>query len=201
MAALLLIAGGAFSSLYITGFFTAGVSTQTHDTKAVESFEFKEDITLISLGVTGILEEEKSAELFGGWKVPGTEKNVLILYRYQANLGIDGTKVDIEKTGDHSFTVEVPAFELKGLSFTEQDGEGPFKKINTADGLLSFVTADIDESAMHSRIVTDDGAELINENTDHLRSQAESFFTGIITAVDPDASIDFEFADQTSTKE
>ncbi len=164
VAALLLIAGGAFSSLCITGFFTAGISTDTRDTKTVESFEFKQDITLVSLG-------------------------------------INGTQVNIMKTGEHSYSVSIPAFEFMGMKFSNQDGEGPFKKIDTANGILSFVTADIDESVLYSRIVTDQSAQLIADNEQHLRSQAEVFFTGIITAVDPEASIDFEFAEQPTAKE
>ena len=183
---------------YIKDHLLSGIetSTETSDSKAVEHFEFKEDITLVGAGVTGILEEKKTSKIFGSLKIPGSDKSVLIQYRYQANLGIDGKEVTIKKTGDHSFDVDVPAFKMLGMKFTDQDGKGPFKTVSSEGGILSFVTADIDEAEMYSRVVTDDGAELINANIEQLRSQAESFFTGIITSVDPEAEIDFDFTEQ-----
>ena len=143
---LALIVGFGVSVAASKGLLSIGIWSRSTDSRVVQSIELSQDVTLIRLGNEGMKKVESGTEVFG-WKVPGTNRADFIQYSYKAALGIDGREVKIEKVGDKTFRVSIPAFKFLGHSDEE------FKTVVEDNGVLSFVTADIDKAeAIDARI-------------------------------------------------
>lgn len=64
------------------------------------------------------------------------------------------------------------------------------------NGALNWVSPDIDEPNVINQILNDQNIDThVNANRDLLEDQAETFYTGIVTALDPDIRVTFAFAD------
>lgn len=104
-------------------------------------------------------------------------------------VGIDGEEVTITRTADDAFLVSIPDFILIGID------EPKYTVVNESNGVLSFLTPEIDTLKLTEEVLTD---EVKTEHIDGLRPllevQAESFYTNIINAIDPDVTLEFKFA-------
>ena len=186
--ALALIAVGGAVVLGL-GFLVPGLpwsSASMRDSSlVVTAIERTEEVSLLSVGVQGITEARESKEIFG-ITVPGSEKAKFIQHEFNLKLGIDGSEVSIEETGDNEFTLTIPRFIVIGHD--ELD-------VNTVvenNGILSFVSADISENEETERVLSDAAlAEYVVKYDDLLRDQTEFFYSSIIRSIDP--TIDLEF--------
>lgn len=161
------------------------------DQQVVRSVNFDQKVTVMTLGIQGMREVDAGREILGV-TIPGTAQTSYLVYSYDAALGFDGSKADIEQTADHAYTISVPAFEFLGHSNED------FKPAIIDGGALSFLTPDESEADAISEILNADmEQENINDSLDALKQQTETFYTNIIHAIDPDAVLTFEFADQT----
>lgn len=165
-----------------------GIKSQTTDSQVVQSLRRTEEVSLLALGIQGITSEERCSTVFGKC-VPGTSDTVYLQYNFTGKLGIDGSAVKVEETGTDAYTITVPEFAFIGYS------EPTFKVAVTDDGILSWVTEDIDQTAMITEILGD-GAQKkhLEDNEGLLQEQAKSFYDNIILSVAPQAKITYEFA-------
>ena len=63
------------------------------------------------------------------------------------------------------------------------------------NGSISFITPEIDEAEMITEILNDETQQThLDDNEEMLREQAENFYRGIITSVDPAIEVEFDFA-------
>lgn len=164
-------------------------STESRDVSVVNAVTTEEQVVLLSLGIQGLMEESAQTELLG-FALPGTDRTTFIQYSFNARLGLDGEQVTIEKVTDDEFLITIPEF-----IFIGHDNE-TFSLAVEDNGILSWMTPDVDELAMVNNILNN-GSELeyIEANADLLRAQAASFYRGIVTSIDPDLSVTFDFAD------
>ena len=77
--------------------------------------------------------------------------------------------------------------------FIGHDNED-FKLIAENNGILSFVTPEIDRVDMINKILNSDAKkEYISANDEILKDQAKAFYTSLISSIDPTLTIEFDF--------
>lgn len=168
-------------------FAIVGNKTKASDTQVINAIERQERVVLLSLGVQGIADNTITSQ-FLGYDVPGTSKALFLKYNYRAMLGIDGKKVKVSKTGDHEFKVQVPEFEFLGNS------DISFQKAVEQNGLISWVTPDVDVSKMVNEILNSSARQkYLSDNEDLLKEQCQSYYNGLVKSIDSEAKIVFDF--------
>lgn len=165
-----------------------GIKSETADSQVVQSIKRTEEVSLLALGIQGITSEERCSTAFGKC-VPGTSDTVYLQYTFTGKLGIDGAGVEVTESGTDTYTISIPDFEFIGYS------EPQFKVAVTDDGVLSFVTEDIDQAEMITKILSDEAQQKhLDDNKALLQEQAKVFYDNIILSVAPEAKITYEFA-------
>jgi len=186
-ATLVLVAVGALAIrplLSITGW---GQSSTSSDTRVVAAIQRTEEVSLLSLGIQGIL-EKKQESTFMGVTLPGSDRATFLQYGFTAKVGIDGADVKIEPTGENQYRVSLPEFIFIGVD------DPTFKVAAEDNGLLSWATPEIDPVEMVNQILTDEAkSQYISKNEELLKEQAADFYRSIIHAVDPEIQIEFAF--------
>ena len=177
---------GGLNALALSSLFTS--SSNERDSQVVQAVTRVQEVALLSLHIEGVARNESNGEIFGV-AVPASEKTTMIQYRFDAKLGIDGSQVKIEPTGPESFLVTVPEF--IGIGFDQPVFEAPLESNNA----LSWMTPTAVQTRMINNILSDENKQkFITQNAAALKEQAKVFYSGIIASVDPEITIDFEFA-------
>ncbi|MGA4670068.1 hypothetical protein ACPCG0_09770 [Propionibacteriaceae bacterium Y1923] len=188
--ALLVGAGAAIGvSRAISSFGSAPLELEVddRDTRIVESITRKEQVVLLSLGIQGIAEQTQATKVFGV-RIPGSSRATFVQYNFHAKLGIEGSDVEIDQTGDDEYTITIPEF-----IFIGHDKES-FRLVTENNGVLSVVTPEIDPVEVINNILNDDAKnEYVAANQEILRDQARLFYEGIITSIDPNLTVKFAF--------
>ncbi len=186
----LVIAGAAiWGSSAILGTPIFGASAETTNTQVVKAIERKEEIALLSVSIQGIAETNGQSQIFG-FTVPGTTRTRFLQYNFDAKLGVNGEDVVLTETGENAFTVEVPEFIFIGHSNVS------FQTAVDQNGVLSWVTPEVDTAAVATEILSDDSQqELVVKNVDLLKDQTTNYYTSLIQGIVPDAEVTVEFGD------
>lgn len=180
---------GAVVTMKLGSVPSSGSQSESTNTQVVRSIEFKQDITLLSLSVDAVATQENSSHI-GSWKIPGTSQTAIMRYGFDAKLGIDGSKVTIEQTGESSYTITVPSFEFLAYdNFTVET-------VSEGGGVLSGITPDIDKEEMVNGLINDETkAQHVADNVELLKIQCENFYNNIVHAIDPDIVLTFVYTD------
>lgn len=148
----------------------------------------QQKVTLASLRIEGLERGTKDGQILG---VPldAADRTKYLIYKFDANVGLDGAQVKVDRTGDHAYLVKLPPFDFLSHSNIR------FDDAIDDDGVLAFLTEEISQSEMTNRVLSDAKKdEYVSNSIDTLRTQAEAFYSGIVKSVDPDATLTFEFA-------
>ncbi|WP_371177157.1 hypothetical protein ABYF34_00890 [Buchananella felis] len=184
VASLVVLGLAVFGATQLFPYF----NRQSADERVVQSLTLEDDVVLLRLGVQGIATEKVDAS-FLGMSIPGSAKNHFLQYDYSAMLGIDGGDVKVEKTGDKRFKLSIPAFEFLGHSDAE------FKTIVEDNGVISFITPDVDLPALITRVLNDTEKEKhITDSMELLEYQCRNFYESIVRGIDPEIQLEFVFA-------
>ena len=147
-----LVAIVGFTTLRNAGLLSPlGIKSETLDSQVVQSVKRTEEVSLLALGIQGITSDKRCSTAFGKC-LPGTSDTVYLQYTFTGKLGIDGAGVEVTESGTDTYTISVPAFEFIGYS------EPKFEVAVTNDGVLSFVTEDIDQAEMITKILGERGS-------------------------------------------
>ncbi|WP_394551731.1 hypothetical protein ACDF64_12760 [Agromyces sp. MMS24-JH15] len=166
-----------------------GTESEERDTQVIQAVVREEQVVLLSLGIQGI-SEKNDTSTFLGTRVPGSERATFVQYAFSAKLGIDGGAVTIEQTGEDEYLISIPEFEFIG-----HDDER-FELVGEQNGVLSWMTPEIDTVEMINAILSDDVKhEYLDANEKILQDQAQAFYSGIITSIDPTLTVRFAFRD------
>ncbi|MCG7254610.1 hypothetical protein MHK13_07680 [Corynebacterium hadale] len=161
--------------------------TETENSEVILAVERREEIVLLSTSTQGLYTTQNTAKLFK-WGVPGSQKTNILQYKFTAKLGLDGKEVKVEEVSPGHFKLIIPPFKFIGFSDPE------FKTVHQHGEALSFATADIDVAEGINAVLDEEKrAEHIQLNLDLLKEQTQTFYGGIIHAVDPEAELEFEF--------
>lgn len=157
------------------------------DTQVIHSMQRTKEVSLLRLGVTGIISRENKSHFFS-MEIPGSERAQFIQYTFDAKLGFEGKDVVIKEAGDNTFDVAIPEFKFIGYDHPE------YRIVVEQNGALSFGTQQIDTLDMVNNILTDKAKkEYVDSNRDILEEQAKSFYTSIVQSVSPDTKLNFTF--------
>ncbi|MGM7698469.1 hypothetical protein [Microbacterium sp. A84] len=182
---LLLIGAAGFGGMMLGKFLGA---TEERSTQVIRSITREEQIILVTAGMTDIKSESDDQDFFGLFDIPFTERSVLVRYEYDAKFGIEGGDVSIEPVGDDAYRVSIPKFIFLGYDNPD------FSIADEKNGVLSWATPEIDKNELIKSLLTDQAvAEHLEGLRPVLEEQAKSFYTNIITAIDPDATLQFTF--------
>ena len=189
---LLLVGAAAFGGLSVGKALGA---TESRDTQVIRSIRGEEQVVLLSAGMTDVKEDRGDGlklaigdiQLF---TLPGTERSILVRYEYDAKFGIEGKDVEIVQTGDNSYRITIPEFIYLGYS------DPDLSVADEENGILSWTTPEIDTSEIFEELLS---SQVVSEHIDGFRSvleeQAKTFYTKIVTAIDPDIVLEFTFAE------
>ena len=154
----------------------------------VQSVTRIQEVALVSLHIQGLARHESTGEILGA-AIPASEKTTLVQYKSDAKAGIDGSQVKIEPTGPGSFRITIPEF--IGIGFDDPVFEDALESNNA----FSWLAPPAVQSRMIHNILNDENKQkYISENEAALKEQPKVFYSGIIATVDPEITIDFEFA-------
>lgn len=189
---LLLVGAAAFGGLSVGKALGA---TESRDTQVIRSIRGEQQVVLLSAGMTDVKEDRGDGlKLAIGdiqlLTLPGTERSILVRYEYDAKFGIEGKDVEIVQTGDNSYRITIPEFIYLGYS------DPDLSVADEENGILSWTTPEIDTSEIFEELLS---SQVVSEHIDGFRSvleeQAKTFYTKIVTAIDPDIVLDFTFAE------
>ncbi|WP_104190830.1 hypothetical protein [Cryobacterium sp. Y82] len=177
---------GGINALALSSLFSS--SSSERDSQVIQSVTRVQEITLLSLHIEGIKTREDNREILGV-VVPESEKTTILQYEFDAKLGFDGSQVKIEPTGPESFRVSIPKF--IGIGFDDV----VFKDALESNNALGWLAPRAAQTEMINNILSDENKqEYINQNEAELQEQATAFYSGIIASIDPEVTIEFEFA-------
>jgi hypothetical protein len=177
-----------FGGRFIPGFPTFSITSKTTDSQVITAIKRTEQVSLLQLGIQGITSKTESSKMLG-MDVPGSQRAKYIQYNFDAKLGIEGKDVVIQSTQTHHFTVSIPKFIFIGYNNTK------YQVVAENNGALSWTTPGIDSTELINKLLNDKVKEqYLKSNDAALRDQTKVFYSSIITGVDPDAKISFQFA-------
>lgn len=163
-------------------------ATTDKNTQIVNAITRTQEVALVTLGIEGIRERKTKAGQFLFLSIPNS-RAAFLRYSFDAKLGIDAKDVKIDKQPDGSFVITIPSFIVIGL-----DNQSVEVAAESSD-VLSWTTPEIDKVEMVNDVFGDElQAEYLAKNDELLRDQARMFYTNIITAIDPDVTVEFKFA-------
>lgn len=161
--------------------------SEDRDSQIVTAVTLEEQVVLLSLGILGLHDRGSSSELWG-FEIPWSNRTSILEYSFTAKLGIEGGDVTIEKTGDDAFLLSIPEF-----IFIGHEG-GDFRMAIQDHGALSWITPKVDTAELITEILNGDTElQYVESNVSLLKEQAEVFYRGILTSIDPDITVEFEF--------
>lgn len=182
------LAGGVLATFSITRASLFATNSESINTQVAASVELEEQVVLLALGVEGI-EQKRSNSTFFGQVIPGSERAAFLQYTYTAKLGIEGKDVTVTPAGPKRYRVSIPEFIFIGID------QPKLELLVEQNGLLSGVTPGIDQLEMVNHILGSDAkAEQITKHAELLAMQAKAFYSGIVHSIDPEITLDFEFA-------
>jgi hypothetical protein len=163
-------------------------TTQSRSTQVVQALERKKDVVVLNLSVAGV-DDDRTNLKFYGLDVPGSDRATFLRYTFDAKLGFSGADVTIQETGQNQILVSIPKFAFIG--YDNFDSEIAAEE----NGLLSWLTPAIDDREMAEKFLNEETRqEYVATNTVLLEEQAQTFYTDIVTAIDPTIALEFEFA-------
>ncbi|MGY2743445.1 hypothetical protein [Arthrobacter sp. UYCu723] len=180
-------ASGGLNALALKSLFSS--SSSERDSQVVQAVTRVQEVALLSLHIEGVTRHESNGEILGV-AIPASEKTTLIQYKFDAKLGVDGSQVKIEPTGPKSFRVTIPQF--IGIGFDDPKFEDALESSNP----LGLLAAPAVQTRMMNNVLSDENKQkYVTQNATALKEQAKVFYSGIIASVDPEITVDFEFAE------
>lgn len=183
------VAGGIVSLPFLIGKDAVKHESETRESLVVRAVTTTQEISLVSLGVQGIVERSDNTTIFGR-KIPGSDRASFLQYEFNAKLGVDGKDVRIEQNPDSedTFTITVPPFKFIGHD------DVSFKMAVEKNGVLSMLTPDIDTIEMTNEILNGESKQdLVTKYEDQLKAQTRLFYSSIIEGIDPTIKLEFKF--------
>lgn len=165
-------------------------ATESRDTQVIRSITREEQVVLVTAGIADVQEERGDGlDVFGLFTLPGSERAMFLRYEFDAKFGIEGRDVSIDQIRENAYLISIPDFVYLGYDNPD------VSLAKEENGVLSWTTPEIDKFAVVEKVLT---AEAVDSHIDGFRpvleEQARAFYTRIITAIDPDITVEFEFA-------
>lgn len=161
--------------------------TSDKNTQIVNAVTSTQEVALVKLGIEGIRERKTEDGQILFLSIPNS-RAAFLRYSFDAKLGFNAEDAEIDEQADGSFVIRVPEFTVIGLNN---------QKVEVAaenNDLLSWTTPEIDKVDMVNDVFDAElQAEYLAKNAELLEDQTRTFYTSIVTAIDPGAKLSFEF--------
>jgi hypothetical protein len=165
-----------------------GSRSESRDSQVIQAIERTQEVSLVSLSIQGIASQKTNATLFGK-AIPGSTSSVFLQYNFKGKLGIDGAAVKVATVGQSAYRVTVPEFIFIGYD------EPTFEVATEAGDFLSWTAPEPDKLKMVNEILDKKAQQkYLDSNRGVLKDQAKTFYTTLITTIDPAAVVTMEFA-------
>ena len=187
---LVLVIGGCimvFGGRFIPGFPSFSISSKTTDSQVITAIKRTEQVSLLQLGIQGITSKTESSKVFNH-EVRSSQRAKYIQYNFDAKLGVEGKDVTVTSTHEHEYIVGIPKFIFIGYN------NAKYQVVAENNGALSWTTPNIDSTELINKLLSDKVKnQYLQSNNQTLKDQTKVFYSSIITGVDPDAHITFQF--------
>jgi hypothetical protein len=185
--AILVVAVAAFFIGKFSDFSISNTIVETNETQTITYLEKNKEIALVTLGVTDIFDETHSKEIFGN-EIPWSKKQTFIKATFEVKLGIDGNNVTINEIGEMEYEINVPEFIFIGYN------NPVFEHVTDNNGVLSFVTEDVDQTEMINKIFDDEGKQkYIDQYKELLKESTQEFYQNLLPSSYSDVKLTFNF--------
>ncbi len=172
--------------------YLSGAAERQHEIKvstAIEHIEQVNEVVFLNTAVQKIITAKNYTTIFGQ-EVPFSEKSALLIVKYKAKFGIK-SPVRIESSGENSYRITVPDFQVIGLALDEQE---PYIIYDKSGDILSFTTEEIDTG----QLITDEfkSAEQQNFLTQYeedIQESARNYYQSLFKAISPDIQVQLVF--------
>ncbi|KRE60386.1 hypothetical protein [Nostocoides sp. Soil756] len=165
-----------------------GSRSESRDSQVIQAIERTQEVSLVSLSIQGIASQKTNATLFGK-AIPGSTSSVFLQYTFKGKLGIDGAAAKVATVGQSAYRVTVPEFIFIGYD------EPTFEVATEAGDFLSWTAPEPDKLKMVNEILDQKAQQkYLDSNQGVLKDQAKTFYTTLITTIDPAAVVTMEFA-------
>lgn len=186
------LAGGMFLGGQIAGggwsLFSRDDDVTSRSNVVVESVTRVEELVLLNLAMQGIEIREAESGEFGVFKMPGTERKSMLVWKFDAKLGLDGRKVTVVEKEESSFLVTIPEFTFIGHEVY------PFESVIEQNGALSWMTEPIEDTDMVNSVLgSEKMREYLEQYDAQLQEQARTFYTKLVFSIEPEAVLEFKF--------
>ncbi len=184
---LLLITGAAVGGLAIGKFLGAD---EERTVQVVRSVEVEEQVILLTAGLADDIPLEREAfSIFDLFDLPGSERATDLRVDFDGKFGIEGGDVQIEQRGENAYLIRIPEFRYLGYDNPE------FTVASERNGVFSWTTEEIDTLEAAEYALSDAAAQQhIDGFRPLLEQQAKQFYTRIVSGIDPEIKLEFEFA-------
>lgn len=175
----------------LTWFVAAKQSSnpQLQISSQVQYLEKVDEVVFVNAGIQKVIKASDSSKIFGR-EVPFTKKTALVILNYKAKFGIK-KKVTIKKTGEQSYTVTVPKFEIIGV---ELDTNNPYELYDTDGELLSFSTKNIDTGKLVAKGLSNSSQkDYLTQYTDTIKESATEYYKTMFASIDESLTVKVEF--------
>ena len=186
VAVLAVAAVAAGGGIYLGSRLFASESREAQVVKAVVK---EEKVVLLTAAITGVKEKRADTKFLGLFELAGTERAMFVKYEFNAQLGIDGSEVKIEPTGEDHYRIVIPSFISLGFDAPR------FSTAIESNGFLSWSTPEIDKlKVAEETLGSDTVKDYLATYRPALEAQAKTFYSGIILSINPEAKLEFVFS-------
>ena len=135
-------------------------------------------------------------------KIPGTNisiplsiKKGVIILNYDAKFGIkEGIKV--KKIAEHEYELTIPKYQVLGIELSKSSKE-QYKILAPSGELLSGATENIGTGEDVVKALSNkEQEEYLEQYKELITESAETYYTNIVTSIDPDAKLTFKNVNQ-----
>lgn len=175
---------------WLTGLLQVGAGGGSVSvSSSVQYIEKVQETVFLNVGVQKVVKASQSSK-FLGKKVILSEKTALVVLNYKAKFGIKEAVV-IKKTGDKAYTVQVPAFEVIGFEWDEENG---YELYDKDSGLLSIGTEEIDTGKLVAQETSSKKQkEYLTRYQKELEESATQYYKQLFQSIDSDIELTVVF--------
>ncbi|WP_373808949.1 DUF4230 domain-containing protein [Streptococcus ferus] len=155
----------------------------------VKYLEEENETVFLSVGIEKVDTLSNATKVLG-IPIPYSQKKAIIILNYEAKLGIKKA-VSINKTGENTFEIRVPKFEVIGVKL---DDKHPYKLYDRSGELLSGSTEEIDTGeATASSLTNEEQKEYLKQYSNMMKKTAEDYYKTLFKSVYPKSKLTFTY--------
>ena len=153
----------------------------------VKYIEETNETVFLNVGIEKVVTLSNATKVLG-ITIPYSQKKAIIILNYAAKLGIKKA-VSINKTGENSFDIKIPKFEVIGVDL---DNKHPYKLYSRSGDLLSASTEEVDTGkAAIASLSNKEQKKYLKQYSDMIKKASENYYKTLFKSAYPDTKLTF----------